>query len=237
MTGLLASVKDEEEARLVLESGADLVDFKDPERGALGALPGQALAAGVEAVAGCRPVSATIGDGPMDPASLAGMVRATARCGVDYVKVGLAGTPEAAAPSLHALAPLARYETHLVAVLFADRRPSPRLVPSLREARFRGVMLDTAGKEAGSLLRHLAPGELARFLEPAQQAGMLTGLAGSLGPEDVPPLLALEPDFLGFRGALCGPGGRAGSLDPQALADLRARLPGSETDDRLSVPR
>ena len=33
--------------------------------------------------------------------------------------------------------------------------------------------------------------------------GLLTGLAGSLEAADVPRLLLLAPDYLGFRGALC----------------------------------
>jgi dihydroneopterin aldolase len=225
VTGLLASVRDAREARLALAGGADLIDFKDPGWGALGALPAAELAAGVAAVAGGRPVSATIGDGPRSPRALAAAVRATAGAGVDYVKVGLAGSPAELAPALRALAPLAREGTPLVAVLFGDLAPSRRLIPRLRDTGFRGVMVDTAGKAAGPLPNHLPPGELARFLDPIRQAGMLTGLAGSLRGGDIPALLPLEPDFLGFRGALCGPNGRASSLDPAALAELRARIP------------
>ncbi|MGZ8249348.1 (5-formylfuran-3-yl)methyl phosphate synthase, partial [Methylomagnum sp.] len=38
MTGLLASVANLDEARLVAESGADIIDLKNPAAGALGAL-------------------------------------------------------------------------------------------------------------------------------------------------------------------------------------------------------
>ena len=38
MTGFLASVSSVEEARLVRSLGADVIDLKDPARGALGAL-------------------------------------------------------------------------------------------------------------------------------------------------------------------------------------------------------
>jgi hypothetical protein len=41
----------------------------------------------------------------------------------------------------------------------------------------------------------------------------------------VPSLLALQPDLLGFRGALCRAGDRAQSLDEERLASIRALIP------------
>ena len=37
--------------------------------------------------------------------------------------------------------------------------------------------------------------------------------------------VALEPDLLGFRGALCHGGDRARPLDPERLAAIRALIP------------
>ncbi len=53
----------------------------------------------------------------------------------------------------------------------------------------------------------------------------MAGLAGALEAPDVPRLLVLSPDFLGFRGALCGTSGRAGRIDPLAVAAIRALIP------------
>ncbi len=39
MTRMLASVANSAEAQVVLQLGADLIDLKDPARGALGAIP------------------------------------------------------------------------------------------------------------------------------------------------------------------------------------------------------
>jgi dihydroneopterin aldolase len=41
----------------------------------------------------------------------------------------------------------------------------------------------------------------------------------------VPSLLALQPDLLGFRGALCRNGDRAQSLDAGRLAGVRTLIP------------
>jgi dihydroneopterin aldolase len=43
----------------------------------------------------------------------------------------------------------------------------------------------------------------------------------------VPLLLPLQPDLLGFRGALCRGGTREAALDAEACAAIRARIPPS----------
>ena len=55
--------------------------------------------------------------------------------------------------------------------------------------------------------------------------GLTAGLAGSLEAPDIPRLLPFAPDFLGFRGALCGGKGRTDGIDPAALAQIRALIP------------
>ncbi len=52
----------------------------------------------------------------------------------------------------------------------------------------------------------------------------MTGLAGSLEAPDIPRLLLLAPDVLGFRRALCREG-RGGPLDAEAVALIRGLIP------------
>jgi (5-formylfuran-3-yl)methyl phosphate synthase len=208
--GLLASVATPEEAALALALGADILDLKRPAAGALGAWPVAELRAAVARFGGGIPLSATIAE-------------AVAETGVGYVKVGIfaggggGGDPRACVAALAPLAARAR----LVAVLMADQRPDLGLLPRLAAAGFAGAMLDTAGKRDGGLRRHLPDGELARFVAAARAEGLLCGLAGSLGLGDVAPLAALGPDYLGFRGALCGGGRREDALDPESFRSVR----------------
>lgn len=223
--GLLASVADLHEAEAACALGADLVDLKDPGRGALGAWPAPLLRDAVDRLGGRRPLSATVGDLPMEPDLLSEAARRTAATGVDIVKVGFfAGGDHAACAT--ALGAVAREGARLVAVLMADQQPDRRLLPPLARAGFFGVMLDTADKESGSLRRHLGDARIGHFVRRARSLGLVTGLAGSIGPADIPFLAALRPRYLGFRGALCR-GGRAGRLDPEALAAVRAALDGA----------
>lgn len=224
MTGLLASVTSIEEARIALKTGADIIDLKDPTRGALGALPVDRIAAIVAAVGGQRPVSATVGDLPPDPALLSHAVRDTAAVGVEYVKVGLFGEAYFGT-CIDAVASQAAAGVRLIAVLFADLKPDLAVLASLAAAGFTGVMLDTADKASGGLRGHLTFENLTRFVQTAKQLGLLTGLAGSLRREDIEPLLMAEPDYLGFRTALCTGGSRIAAIDAEAVTAIRACLP------------
>lgn len=223
MTGWLASIIGVEEARQTIAAGASIIDCKNPRAGALGALPTEIVRIVVQAVAGRAPVSATIGDfQDMDPVAVAEAVAAMAETGVDFVKIGLFPSPDLD-DCLAALAPIARRQP-LVAVLFADREPDLATIPRLAELGFAGVMLDTAGKAGGGLLAHLSRDSLAGFVRQARRHGLLTGLAGSLRLADIDHLLPLEPDYLGFRGALCRNHARVAELDPAALAAISERM-------------
>jgi (5-formylfuran-3-yl)methyl phosphate synthase len=222
MTLFLASVRDPAEADIALLGGADVIDIKDPAQGALGAVDRDTSMAIISAVAGRRPVSATIGDVPMEPARMQDAVADRIALGVDFIKIGLfpGGDPRAA---LDALGPLVA-RTPLVFVLFADAMPAFDAVAAAAAIGVTGVMLDTRDKSAGSLRTHLSARELNAFVADAKAHSLMVGLAGSLADEDVAPLLALRPDLLGFRGALCR-GSRNAALDPDACAAIRALIP------------
>jgi (5-formylfuran-3-yl)methyl phosphate synthase len=209
--GLLASVATLDEIEQALAFGADLIDLKDPSRGALGAWAPALLTTAVTTVGRRRPVSATVGDLAPTASELAAAARRTAATGVDIVKLGfLAGADHRAVA--RELASVADEGVQLVAVLMADQEPDLALPTTLKEAGFFGVMLDTADKKAGSLRNHLTELQLAEFVRTARRHELFCGLAGSLGLEDIPELVAMRPDYLGFRGALCT-GDRAGALD------------------------
>ena len=117
MTRMLASVTSATEALLALELGADIIDLKDPHSGALGALALSRLREIVAAIDGRRPLSATIGETPDDPVDLRQRILATARTGVDIVKIGIA-TNRTPIASWHGMT-WTPVSTRLVAVLFA----------------------------------------------------------------------------------------------------------------------
>jgi dihydroneopterin aldolase len=223
MTLFLASVTGPEEAEIALAQGADLIDLKDASKGALGALDPDQVRAAVKAVGGRRPVSAVTGDLPMEPDIIADAVSRMAEAGVDYVKVGLFPDPRRE-KCIRALSGLAS-RTKIVGVMFADRGPDSALAPAMAESCFAGAMLDTADKRKGRLLDHIGITGLGEFIDTLRAQGLMTGLAGSLEPPDVPRLMLLAPDFLGFRGALCAGRDRTATLNADATAVIRALIP------------
>jgi dihydroneopterin aldolase len=220
---MLASVTGPEEAEIAVRHGADIVDLKEVGAG-FGAVAPEVVRATVAAVARRRPVSAVVGEAATlerimaDGAELAAV-------GPAYLKIGL---PSAALHDdfIRALALLAR-RTKLIGVMFADDRADHAIIPVMAQSGFAGVMLDTARKTGARLLDHMDVTALARFVHAAHAHGLMAGLAGSLETPDIPRLLPLRPDVLGFRRALCAGHDRKARIDAGAVEAVRALIPAS----------
>jgi dihydroneopterin aldolase len=221
---LLISVRDSNEARIALESGADIIDLKEPDAGALGAVDLRSAREIVGVIAGRGTTSATVGDLPADASVLEDAVRRTVSSGVDFVKIGFIPSPGTdICGVIHALAPVAR-EFALIAVIFADDLPPGDPIAAAATAGFAGVMLDTADKRGGRLLDHMSVARLRDFVGSAKRSKLMTGLAGSLRREDIAQLAELSPDYLGFRGAACIQNRRGAELEAGRVASLRKTL-------------
>ena len=241
MTRMLVSVRSVAEALVAAQGGADFIDLKEPNFGALGGLPVETIAAVVAALRQRRivlPVSATIGDLPMSElAAIVARVRAVAACGVSYVKVGIERTPQAlavldalaalAAPAAGSSGPSGPSSTPIVPVFIADHGLDDAHVAHACALRFAGLMVDTADKTAGSVFDVLRIDALRRFIGRVRDSGALAGMAGALRLAHVPAVRSLAPDFAGFRSAVCA-GDRRGVLDPQLLRELAEAMHASE---------
>lgn len=222
---LLASVRDVGEALAATAAGADFIDLKEPNRGALGGLAPARIGAIVAALRRSfpkMPISATIGDfAAHELACIASRVAAVGECGVDYVKVGVVGGDPAAQIAL--LDQLANEPWQVVPVFIADHGLSIAAVQHACRLPFPALMADTENKAAGSLFDCLSEPMLAAFIGHARRAAKLVGLSGALRTQHLPRLAALNPDFAGFRSALCE-GGRGGAFDPMRLRELKLAL-------------
>ena len=203
MTGFLASVDNLDDAITVSEHGADIIDLKDPNQGALGGLTINAIHNIVDHLWEKSIVSATVGDLDADVSLILEQIGKVADTGVDYVKVGMFS-------QAHIDNCLPTFEYHarrgikIIAVLFADVEfDIEQTIKQCKKAHLTGVMMDTAGKSSGSLLLHKSLNQLSHFVQLAKSNQLLTGLAGSLRQEDIATLLPIAPDYIGFRTALC----------------------------------
>jgi len=224
MSRMLASVVNLQEALMVQQVGVDIIDLKQPAHGALGALEISIVQEIVLALSATCKISATVGDLPMQPEQVYQAVEAMAHTGVDYVKIGIFPNGDSVA-TLKKLASLAQ-RFSLIAVLFADASPDFSLLATLKNIGFTGVMLDTMDKKRGSLLDIMPLIELSNFVALAQSKQLLSGLAGSLRLTDLPSLLPLKADYLGFRGALCQQHNRRACLDVHAVMHIKQAMAG-----------
>lgn len=223
MTGMLASVNSVAEAMLALTAKIDIIDLKQPASGALGALDSNLVKQIVAEIDGRCPVSATIGDLPMQPDPVFNAVKTMAETGVDYIKIGFFPDGDWLG-TVNKLSVLSRQNIALIAVLFADSQPDLGIVDSLKDAGFTGVMLDTMDKQNGSLMQVMTKAEIGQFVKLAKARQLLCGLAGSLKREDIPGLLPYQPDYLGFRGALCMQHDRTAQLNKTAIMQIKQAM-------------
>jgi uncharacterized protein (UPF0264 family) len=234
---LLVSVRSAIEATVAAENGADIVDAKEPRAGPLGAVAPDVLAGIQRALPAAVPLGIALGDvrTAAELREAFGRVGLPARAGVVFLKLGCAGLgrPHDLRPLLRLAIGLAREmgpSVSVVAAAYADhhraRSPSPEVVlDAAISAGAAGALIDTWTKDGLGLLHYLTAVDLRAWVLRARRGGVLAAVAGSLGPEAIPTLLAVEPDIIGVRGAACR-GGRAGTLDPSRVRRLREVLDG-----------
>ncbi|HEY9211177.1 MAG TPA: (5-formylfuran-3-yl)methyl phosphate synthase [Methylotenera sp.] len=226
MPQLLISVTSVKEAQIALQCGADIIDLKDPDQGALGALP---LALVTEVVTFVnakgeserKVTSATIGDLAMEPELLLKHALALSKTKVDIIKIGFfrdsSNKFNDYEPCLEALKSVAESGVRLIAVLFAEYEYPASLVTAIKSAGFYGVMFDTAVKNGATFLDYFSIDEMKEIADNVQAQGLLFGLAGSLNLQHVAMLKAIAPDYMGFRGGVCVNNQRRSKLEPEKI--------------------
>lgn len=225
---LLVSVRDVREAVDALAGGADVIDAKEPLRGALGAVDASMARAIVRRVGARRPVSIVIGDF-MRPDEAARAAGEACRCGASIVKVGLAGVASIACARdiVHAVrSSTTSSATTVVAYADAERARTlvaEEVVELAMSEGAGGVVLDTFDKDGPGLFAHLRAERVATIVADAHAGGLFVGVAGRLGLAHVDEAREAGADLFGVRGAVCS-GGRQASLSPARVRALALLL-------------
>jgi len=223
-------VVDAIEAREAVAGGGDVIDVKDPGRGALGLAEPPVIRAVREATPAHLPVSAALGDGPFEPEEAAAHAVAAARSGAAFVKLGLRRTStEAARETVAAVRAALPPAIAVVVAGFADAvragSPPPRTLPALaRAAGAQGCLIDTAVKDGRGLFDWLDDEALASFVADCRAAGLFAALAGSLRVADLSRLAEIGPELVGFRGAACVGDRVRGRVDRTRVVALRRAI-------------
>lgn len=239
---LLVSVRNVTEARAAIVGGADVIDVKEPTAGALGRATTSVMQdiAGVVATSPGMPCSVALGElldiqTESKPIVIPESVR--------WVKVGLSGCAQAPDWPRRWTDLRQRMNRNVgwIAVAYADAEAaqSPPLSVVLDAAvstGCAGLLVDTFTKSAGSLLDYCALDELQDLIASAQQAGLIVALAGRVQMADLPALVALRPDLIAVRSAVCRYTDRLAAVDVDAVRAFRnAMHPASVTTGQKAV--
>ncbi len=232
MTQLLISVKNAQEAMLALAAGVDIIDLKDPNIGALGALDLAETKEIIDLVNGrmfvsatqvsATQVSATIGEQHSNVSELVADIQARADIGVDIIKISIADLFQAS-DFYSEITKLTKNGIKIVAVFFADKAINLNCLPILKNAGFYGAMLDTKNKQC-HLLQVQHQQALHLFTQRCHQTQLTSGLAGSLQPQHIDLLLELNATYIGFRGGVCDDSQRKSALNGAKLNDVQNML-------------
>ena len=228
---LLVSVRSAAEVGDALCGGADIIDAKEPRLGSLGQVSSDVLGAILDQVPPDCEVSVALGDfsRPQDVRTAIESLPLACKHSTTYLKLGFAGSSDehlivtllqsaVTASSSH------RAPSRIIAVAYADAEPAGSVGPeaigrAASRAGASGVLLDTYGKVRGNLLDWLESEALVALIEANRKNGLLSAVAGGLGPKDLPRVAAARPDIVGFRGAACT-GGREGLVSRDQVRRL-----------------
>jgi (5-formylfuran-3-yl)methyl phosphate synthase len=233
---LFVSLESVEEAMICapLAQELDLVDVKKPDEGSLGANYPWVITQIREALPSGTRLSATLGDAPCKPGTMAQAALGAAVAGADCVQVGLFGpaTPDQASELMRGVVRAVKdydRDRTVVAVGYADARRiggiNPLSVLSVaHESGADGAMLDTAIKDGSALFDHVPPSACADFVTDCHGHGLFAAMTGAITARQVPELAGIDTDIIGVRTAVCSSGDRNGTVQPDLIRALRRAI-------------
>jgi len=239
---LLVSVSSALEAREAKPGGADIIDAKDPARGALGPVSPRVFSEIRGVVSSDCLVTAALGEACEVP-DIAELACELVGRGAEIVKLGLAGVREAATVEtiIRRVVRACSFPTSggVVAGAYADAAAEwsvngASLVELAAKAGARGVLIDTANKGGPGLTTLWSRIELAEWVGNVHAHGMFAAVAGKLRAEDLAVVGDTGADIAGVRGAACAGGrlGRVSSDRVRALVILSRQAKDHRSPDR-----
>ncbi len=231
--GLLVSVRSDEEATEAIAGGATIIDVKEPLHGSLGCASPDVIAKIAGVVGQDRPWTMACGELRDGGSFILEHLRRTlamlpaSAVPPAAVKIGLAGMAGADwrrdVQTLFSELPLG---PERVIVAYADwasaMAPTPEEV--IQAAVSNGcatLLIDTADKSARGLLSLAPAGQVGGWLSLARREGLQVALAGRITIDEIDAAVALRPDVVALRSAVCSNGafgsGRLGNVCGQLV--------------------
>ena len=258
---LLVSVRNVAEAHAALAGGCDVLDLKEPARGAMG-MPDLATIAAVAQqlclAESSRPLSVALGEArewqprrptPCLPSGTGFLKLGTAALDslldwpthFERVKRQFEAAGSGVGSGTKAANEGASCNPSFIVVAYADyqvaRGPAPEeVVEQATPCGCAGVLIDTFSKGDKRLLDWLGLDRLGSLAVLARSRGLAFAVAGRLQIGDLPAICTVAPDIVGIRSAACRGGIRTAEIDPVAVRAFSDALR-LEARSMVSSPR
>ena len=218
MTKILASVKNVSEAEILSKLDFDIIDIKNVNDGALGYV-GDISIERITKLISNHKISVTAGNdsSPLTKKQLS-RVKFLDQLGIHYIKIGIFDT-NLLQDHCHFLESIKGFALKSVGVIFADLINNNEEIEKILELGYDGLMIDTATKNHQSTLDILPADTLKFFIDSCKESGKFCGISGSLTSMRFENVLALQPNFIGLRGALCSNSERE-NIDPKKCQNI-----------------
>ena len=222
-TNLLISLRKPDELSEEIINQVDILDLKDPQNGSIGAWELQDIKKVTLKFKDKIQISATLGDIFFNDKFLI-KLKQFDELNLDYIKFGLLSRNLNNLFDKIKFLKIREYKTKLVCVVFVDICDHLKLVYKrldlFNECGIKYIMLDTYNKNNGDLLNFCNISKLQKFIFKCRKYGIKIGLAGSLKEGQIPLIIKLRPDILGFRSAICKFNKRMSEVDLRKIRKI-----------------
>ena len=232
-TGLLVSVKNAPEAKIAAALGIGILDVKDPNEGPLGR-PSNAVLHEIGTLPLDERIHRSVALGELtefsqckDPPPDILNKFSYFKLGMSHLK-GIENWPDLWSSQNDRLGNL-----QPVAVAYGDfhlcEAPKPQeIIRFGSQIGCRYFLLDTFTKvDSQNIFSHADEATIAMWIDHARQLEMKIVISGSIKAKDLNRCVAMRPDYIGIRGALCNEG-RNSTLQKSKLKNLLRQLRQSE---------
>ncbi|MDR1466888.1 MAG: (5-formylfuran-3-yl)methyl phosphate synthase [Oscillospiraceae bacterium] len=227
----MISVVNKDEALIARDSKAELIDIKNPEEGSLGAQSPLVIKEIVDVLPSDIEISATVGDVPYLPCTIAQAAYAVASFGVKYVKIGFKGcknSEEAKNLANKIVNSVKEFDSNIIIGCYADYKENNTLSPfeileGVKNTGVSGILIDTLGKKGKNLFDYMGAEELKKFTYETHMHNLLVALAGSIKYDHIGVLKEMGADISGVRGAICD-GDRMSEINPEKIKKFMSQI-------------
>jgi len=233
---LLVSPQNSSEAVECVNGKADIIDVKNPVEGSLGANFPWVIREIRSIVPNHIPISATLGDVPYKPGTVALAALGAAHAGAIYIKVGLFGT-KTVTEAIDVMSAVSKTVVEyqlpvaVVAAGYAEGEEigciNPLFIPEIaHKSSSDFAMIDTSNKKHGkSIFDILSVEDLKHFIKNSRKWKLGVALGGSITLAHIPILKKLKPDIVGIRGAVCDNNDRIkGEIRANLISEFNKKL-------------